>query len=180
MVLINTIHLKTAFGKLITGLVNPPGMGNSGENAIDVNGAKLPYDAEGMNSEGLAVAPDGTLWISDEYGPHLLHIRTDGTTIERINPFGTGTGGRKIPKVFAMRRANRGMEGLAITPDGNYLVSMMQSPLYNPGKDAVKNSLLTRILVFESRQVKPNNTYTSWKAQALQTVKLLQLTTIPS
>jgi len=149
LVLINTIHLKTATGKYITGLVNPPGMGNSGEIGIDMNGNTLPYDPEGMDSEGMAVAFDGTIWISDEYGPHLLHISKDGTTIERINPFGTGKGGRKIPAVFAKRRANRGMEGLTITPDGKYLVGMMQSPLYNPSKSAVSGSLVTRILVFE-------------------------------
>ncbi|WP_342648686.1 esterase-like activity of phytase family protein [Mucilaginibacter sp. CSA2-8R] len=69
--------------------------------------------------------------------------------MERINPFGSGTGGRKIPAVFATRRANRGMEGLTITPDGKTLVGIMQSPMYNPSKSAVANSLVLRILTFD-------------------------------
>ncbi|RYY30032.1 MAG: esterase-like activity of phytase family protein, partial [Sphingobacteriaceae bacterium] len=82
------------------------------------------------------------------YGPHIVHFDAAGKTIERINPFGSGTGGRKIPIVFATRRANRGMEGLAITPDGKTLVGMMQSPMYNPSKSAVSNSVVLRILTF--------------------------------
>ena len=61
----------------------------------------------------------------------------------------TLTGGRKIPLVFARRRPNRGMEGLAITPDGKTLVGLMQFPLYNPTSAAVANSLVTRILTFD-------------------------------
>ncbi|MET1055749.1 MAG: esterase-like activity of phytase family protein [Pedobacter sp.] len=94
-------------------------------------------------------ASDGSFWISDEYGPHIAHFDAGGRTLERINPFGTGTGGRKIPAVFANRRPNRGMEGLAITPDGKTLVGMMQSPMYNPSRTAVSSSVILRILTFD-------------------------------
>jgi hypothetical protein len=122
------IYLKNASGDKLNGLPNPAGMGASGETAYDLNGAVIAPSADGIDSEGLVLAADGTFWISDEYGPHIVHFDATGKTIERINPFGTGTGGRKIPAVFANRRANRGMEGLAITPDGKTLVGMMQSP----------------------------------------------------
>jgi hypothetical protein len=143
------IDLKNASGGKLNGLPNPAGMGASGETAYDLNGALIAPSADGIDSEGLVLAADGTFWISDEYGPHIVHFDATGKTIERINPFGTGTGGRKIPAVFANRRANRGMEGLAITPDGKTLVGMMQSPMYNPTKAAVANSVVLRILTFD-------------------------------
>jgi hypothetical protein len=149
LILEQTIELKNATGAKLNGLPNPQGMGASGETAYDLAGQVIAPSADGIDSEGLVRAADGTFWISDEYGPHIAHFDASGKTIERINPFGTGTGGRKIPAVFANRRANRGMEGLAITPDGKTLVGMMQSPMYNPTKAAVANSLVLRILTFD-------------------------------
>lgn len=149
LVLEQVIELKNAAGGKLNGLPNPAGMGASGETAYDLNGAVIAPSADGIDSEGLVLAADGTFWVSDEYGPHIVHFDATGKTIERINPFGTGTGGRKLPAVFANRRANRGMEGLAITPDGKTLVGMMQSPMYNPTKAAVANSVVLRILTFD-------------------------------
>jgi hypothetical protein len=149
LILEQTIELKNANGGKLNGIPNPAGMGASGETAYDLNGQIITPSADGIDSEGLVRASDGTFWISDEYGPHIAHFDATGKTIERINPFGTGTGGRKIPAVFANRRANRGMEGLAITPDGKTLVGMMQSPMYNPTKAAVSSSTVLRILTFD-------------------------------
>jgi len=149
LVLEQVIELKNASGAKLNGLPNPEGMGASGETAYDLSGQVIAPSADGIDSEGLVRASDGSFWISDEYGPHIAHFDATGKTIERINPFGTGTGGRRLPAVFAMRRANRGMEGLAITPDGKTLVGMMQSPMYNPNKAAVTNSVVLRILTFD-------------------------------
>ncbi|MDJ1468407.1 esterase-like activity of phytase family protein [Xanthocytophaga flava] len=149
LVLESTIELKTSTGVKLTGLPNPPGYGATGEGAYDTNGNLLDNDIEGIDSEGLVAAADGTFWISDEYGPHITHFSQNGQTIERINPFGTGTGGRKLPAVFATRRANRGMEGLAITPDNKTLVGIMQSTMYNPSSAAIVNKKLTRIVFFD-------------------------------
>jgi hypothetical protein len=143
------IEFKNAAGGKLNGLPNPAGMGASGETAYDLNGNVIAPSADGIDSEGLVLAADGSFWVSDEYGPHIVHFDATGRTIERINPFGTGTGGRKIPAVFATRKANRGMEGLAITPDGKTLVGIMQSPMYNPSKSAVSNSTVLRILTFD-------------------------------
>lgn len=149
LILEQVIELKNAAGGKLNGLPNPAGMGASGEIAYDLNGQVIAPSADGIDSEGMVLAADGSFWISDEYGPHIAHFDASGRTIERINPFGTGTGGRKIPAVFATRRANRGMEGLAITPDGKTLVGMMQSPMYNPSKNATANSVVLRILTFD-------------------------------
>jgi hypothetical protein len=149
MTLEAVIELKNSAGVKLTGLPNPINQGGTGETAFDAVGNPLGTSAEGIDSEGLAVAADGSFWVSDEYGPHIVHFDATGRTIERINPFGSGTGGRRIPLVFATRRPNRGMEGLTLTPDGRTLVGMMQFPLYNPSAAAVANSLVTRILTFD-------------------------------
>ena len=149
LVLEQTILFKNAAGQLLNGLPNPSGQGSTGETAIDLNGNPIAPSADGIDSEGLVLAADGTFWVSDEYGPHIVHFDASGKTIERINPFGTGTGGRTLPKVLARRRPNRGMEGLTITPDGKTLVGLMQSPMYNPSSSAVSGSVVLRVVTFE-------------------------------
>ncbi len=148
LVLIETILLKNAAGQLLTGLPNPSGQGSTGETPLDLTGKTLSPDPDGLDSEGLVRAADGSFWVSDEYGPHIVHFDAAGKTIERINPFGSGTGGRTLPKVLAKRRPNRGMEGLTITPDGKTLVGLMQSPLYNPSSSAVSGGTILRVLTF--------------------------------
>lgn len=149
LVLEQTILLRNAAGQPLTGLPNPVGQGNTGELALDLNGQSIAPDADGIDSEGLVRASDGSFWVSDEYGPHLAHFDASGKTIERINPFGSGTGGRTLPKVLAKRRPNRGMEGLTLTPDGKTLVGLMQSPLYNPSSAAVSGSTVLRVITFD-------------------------------
>lgn len=116
--LVKEIILKSPDGKPITGLPNPKDRGATGEIAYTLDGKILGTDDYGLDSEGIAAAKDGTFWISDEYGPHIVHFAADGTEIERISPYGMTTGNRHLPAVLARRRANRGMEGLALTPDG--------------------------------------------------------------
>jgi hypothetical protein len=144
-----TILLKNASGQPLTGLPNPAGQGSTGETALDLNGNALGTSADGIDSEGLVLSSDGTFWISDEYGPHLAHFDATGKQLERINPFGTGQGGRTLPLVLAKRRPNRGMEGLCLTPDGKTLVGLMQSPLYNPSSSAVSGSTVLRVVTFD-------------------------------
>ena len=147
LLLESTIELKNEFNVKLTGLPNPAGQGATGETAITTTGTSLTPSAFGLDPEGLVLAPDGSFWVSDEYGPHLVHFDATGKTIERLNPFSTST--RKLPLVFARRRANRGMEGLAITPDGKTLVGIMQFPLFNPSSTAITGSLAIRILTFD-------------------------------
>jgi len=80
-----------------------------------------------------------------------VHFTTDGRTIEKLSP------GKGLPLVLARRRANRGMEGLTIMPDGKRLVGLMQSPLDNPtagGSSAGRTSRLARIVVIDTRSGK--------------------------
>ncbi len=143
------IKLKNPSGQPITGLPNPAGMGSTGEVAYDANGNVLGTDPYGMDSESIVAAVDGTFWVSDEYGPHIVHYSADGVELERISPIGVNTGTRKLPAVLAKRRANRGMEGLCITPDGKTLVGTIQSMMYVPSKSLATNKTLIRIVTFD-------------------------------
>lgn len=49
----------------------------------------LPEATNGALSfdmEGFALAADGTLWVSDEYGPTIYHVASDGTILSAIEP----------------------------------------------------------------------------------------------
>lgn len=143
------IPLKDANGKPLTGLPNPKGYGTSKETVVDVNKRPLQRDITGIDSEGLAVMKDGTFWVSDEYGPHIVHFDRNGFELERMSPRGVQTNGRRLPAVLGHLRPNRGMEGLTTTPSNRVLVGIMQSALHNPSKDAVKNESVTRIVSFD-------------------------------
>lgn len=163
--LLKTIGLKRPDGTPLTGLPNP-NYGATNEIAYGLDGkamlvdASKPFDAKtnptktdayGFDSEGLAVMADGSFWISDEYGPHIIHFDATGKEIERINPFAADTrnkAGRTLPAELGLRRANRGMEGLTVTPDGKMLVGIMQSTLNNPTKAANKTDL-TRLVTID-------------------------------
>ena len=146
---IKYIKLKNPYGQPITGLPNPVGMGSTGEIAYDASGNILGTDKYGLDSESIVAAADGTFWVSDEYGPHIVHYSADGMEMERISPIGVDTGPRKLPAVLAKRRANRGMEGLCITPDGRTLVGTIQSMMLVPSKAFATNTTLTRIVTFD-------------------------------
>ncbi|WP_432463530.1 esterase-like activity of phytase family protein [Agarivorans sp. QJM3NY_33] len=159
--LLKTILLKRPDGSLISGLPNSSALGGTGETPYHANGKPVlvndnrPYDAQrnpiklddfGLDGEGLAALRDGTFWVSDEYGPHLVHFDANGVELERMNAFQNDKRATyHLPAVFQHRRANRGMEGLAITPDQSTLVGIMQSTMKNPDKAAQKGDL-TRIV----------------------------------
>jgi hypothetical protein len=64
------------------------------------------------------------LWVSDEYGPFIVKI--DPATGIILNKYAPGTG---LPDIFLKRRANRGMEGLALDTSTDKLHGFLQSPL---------------------------------------------------
>lgn len=166
--MIREILLKDRSGSPISGLPNPEALGGTNEIAYDASGKLMtvhenrPFDKVnnptktdlyGLDAEGLAVMKDGSFWISDEYGPHIVHYDSSGQELHRINAFAPDDrnnviiNGKRVllPIEFANRRANRGMEGLAISPDQSTLVGIMQSAMDNPDKGARKTDL-TRIV----------------------------------
>jgi Esterase-like activity of phytase len=89
-----------------------------------------------LDPEGIRVGPTGTFFISDEYGPYVFEFNRQGHLLRRF----------ALPSRFKIahpnsdpnaellnntsgRQANRGMEGLAISPDGTALFGIMQNAL---------------------------------------------------
>jgi hypothetical protein len=97
----------------------------------DVNGNVLSTSAAGLDPEGLVAMADGTFWVSDEYGPYIVHFDATGKEISRLDPYSTAMSGNNLPLPGELkkRKPNKGMEGLTLTPDGKYLVGIMQSSL---------------------------------------------------
>lgn len=95
-------------------------------------------DPYGYDSEGLVALPDGTFWVSDEYGPYITHFDADGYELGRLTPYRTSPDNAYhtivgyLPAELANRLKNKGMEGLTVTPDGSTLVGVMQSALQQP------------------------------------------------
>jgi hypothetical protein len=147
MVRDEVITLKTASGGARTGLpIGQGGCGATGETPQTITGGFLPFDPNGMDSEGLRVMGDGTFWVSDEYGPFLTHFDRNGVTLEQNSPCGGPT---PLPAVLVRRQANKGMEGLASINGGTVLVGMIQNALDNPNHAAIKNSRLLRIVFMD-------------------------------
>jgi hypothetical protein len=134
------ITLTGKDGAPLVGLIDPRAA--TGESMVDLNGNPLPRSDHGLDTEGLVAMPDGTFWVSDEYGPFVVHFDANGTELERLSPFDGS-----LPAELALRGPNQGMEGLTITPDGGTLVGIMQSALATPGLTGPSRSVpLTRIV----------------------------------
>jgi predicted extracellular nuclease len=138
------IPLKAADGTPFSGRVST--LANTGEVITDLNGNVLPPDANGYDSEGLVALPDGTFWVSDEYGPFIAHFDATGREIARLSPFDGS-----LPAELAKRIPNRGMEGLTITPDGTTLVGMMQSALQQDDLNGFDSKKLTPLRIVTYR-----------------------------
>ena len=100
-----------------------------------------------LDPEGARVSNDGkSVFVSDEYGPYIYQF--DRATGQRINSFAlpsnlaishlSANGDTEIAGNTSGRIANKGMEGLAITPDGKTLVGIMQANLEQDSKGTVR------------------------------------------
>lgn len=108
-----------------------------------------PNDAR-FDTESIRVSNDGfSVFISDEYGPYIyqfnrltgLRVRTfqlpDLFYVPNLRPVGAD----EISSNTVGRTANKGMEGLAITPDGRTLVGIMQTALIQDANEGATKLL---------------------------------------
>jgi hypothetical protein len=105
-----------------------------------------PNDAR-LDPESIRVSNDGfSVFISDEYGPYVYQFdratghRTrafklpDELAVKVLSPVGSSEiAGNEVGRV-----ANKGMEGLALTPDGRTLVGAMQAPLEQDTNNVIR------------------------------------------
>lgn len=110
-----------------------------------------------LDPEGIRVSNDGRwVYVTDEYGPYVYQFDRDSG--RRVRAFSlpakfavtkqAPVGDTEISGNTSGRVANKGMEGLAITPDGRFLVGAMQSPLL---QDGGTDAAFTRIVKIDTR-----------------------------
>jgi hypothetical protein len=116
-----------------------------------------PNDAR-FDTEGLRVSNDGlSVFVSDEYGPYVyqfdrrtgLRLRTfplpSSFFVKTLAPVGS----TEIAENTSGRTANKGMEGLAITPDGRTLVGIMQNALIQDTAEGGNAASLLRMVTID-------------------------------
>ena len=135
--LVRTLPVATADGRPVSGLPLPAGPDLASEPAFGMDGAALPPDPRGFDTEGIAKLPGGGFWLSDEFGPSLVRLDGDGRIVTRLVPECVGLDApypveRRLPAIAARRQLNRGFEALALPPDGLSLFVAFQSPLALP------------------------------------------------
>ena len=74
-------HRHTS-GKPVTGLPNQAAR----DEAPYTYDAKTPltYNPNGLDTEGIVRAADGTFWLADEYGPSLVHVSARGKVLDAL------------------------------------------------------------------------------------------------
>ena len=99
---------------------------------------QLPYNVNGLDTEGLVRLKNGDFWVAEEYSPSILKVDPSGKVVKRFVPQGLELPGadypivEALPAVYGKRKINRGFEGLALSPDEKTLFLVLQSPLLNP------------------------------------------------
>ncbi len=153
--IIQEIELRDQDGNVISGITNNLQAATT-ELSFDNDGNQIAFDNNGLDPESLVKLSDGTFWISDEYGPSLVHVASDGTILERVVPQSVAadlasanypvTGG--LPDVYRFRQLNRGIESIAVSPNEDFLYFIMQSPLANTTADIYRNSRHVRLMKY--------------------------------
>jgi len=126
-----------------------------------------PRDAR-LDTESIRVSNDGfRVYISDEYGPYVyefdrltgIRLRSfrlpDHLFVSNLKPVGN----EEISGNTSGRTANKGMEGLAITPDGKTLVGIMQAALIQDAAQGGAAKNLLRIEMIDIRSGKTVHEY---------------------
>jgi hypothetical protein len=107
-----------------------------------------------FDPEGIRVSSNGRkVFISDEYGPYVyefdratgFRLRTFVLPDHLFVPIQKPVGNDEISGNTSGRTANKGMEGLAITPNGRTLVGIMQAALI---QDAAQGGAAKNVLRF--------------------------------
>jgi hypothetical protein len=139
---------------------------NPAKPAVYPNLSNNPNNAR-LDPESIKISNNGqSVFISDEYGPYVYQFdRATGarvrsfrlpdsfavipntTTSTETGSFGTDTQNSNSSRLLG-RVANKGAEGLAITPDGRTLVVALQSALIQDGGTG-PNGAFTRIVTID-------------------------------
>ena len=135
-----------------------------------------------LDDEAVVHVGDGTVWVSDEYGPYVYHYDHDGVLLHVIRPpdafipMRRDASGNLVENFSANsppigqtyntgnpvsgRQNNQGFEGLAMSPDRKTLFILLQSALIQD-LNATSSSTIklsrhnTRLLAYDLRNHEP-------------------------
>ncbi|TPK67037.1 MULTISPECIES: esterase-like activity of phytase family protein [unclassified Mesorhizobium] len=121
-----------------------------------------------LDNEAIVRLPDGTMLVSDEYGPDIYRFSADGRLMSATQPpaalvpmrHGTANFASDNPGPGAAepdpkdpetgRQNNQGLEGMAMTPDGKFVIAVLQSATRQDGGDSASTRQNTRALVYDA------------------------------
>ncbi|OBQ74698.1 esterase-like activity of phytase family protein [Mesorhizobium erdmanii] len=131
----------------------------------------LPVATNGklaLDDEAIVRLPDGSMFISDEYGPNIYRFSAQGRLLSATQPPAALVPMRKGAPNFSSdnpgpgasepdpkdpdtgRQNNQGLEGMAMTPDGKFLIAVLQSATRQDGGDSPATRQNTRALVYDA------------------------------
>ncbi|KAL9099303.1 MAG: hypothetical protein Q9187_009517, partial [Circinaria calcarea] len=122
-----------------------------------------------IDAEGIVLNPDGSFWVSDEYGPYIYKFSPTGRMLQAIQPpqayiprrNGTVSFSANSPPFYnpnqtvtpadttTGRNNNQGLEGLTVSTDGGSLFALMQSALNQEGGPSNPYRLNARLLEYD-------------------------------
>jgi hypothetical protein len=149
----------------VTGLPNDPAAATPASPAgirderpfnCDVTAA-IPGNPHGLDTEDIVQDVHGNFWTVEEYGPSIAKISSTGRVLKRFVPVGrlsvSGTDfpvAEALPQILGRRPRNRGFEGLAMTPNNQMLMAVVQSPLVNQTAAIGNASRVVRLIEFST------------------------------
>ena len=152
---------RLTYGQPVDGYAAAPAINRRGRwyfsgRSDNFNAATTSADARDarLDPEGIRVSRDGeSVFISDEYGPYLYEFdRRSGERVRAIKlparlaiAHKAPTGAAEISGNTGGRVANKGVEGLAISPDGRTLFGFVQSPLIEDGGDGGRMNRIVKV-----------------------------------
>lgn len=167
--LADTLLLKDDKGVEATGLDPANGVRRSAGDMPQL--PEAPNGKVSLDNEAIARLPDGTMFISDEYGPYIYRFSADGRMLSATTPPdaflpmrhgavnfssnnpGPGEAAPDPKDPTSGRQNNQGFEGMSLTPDGKFLIAVLQSATRQDGGDSGSTRQNTRALVYDASDV---------------------------
>jgi hypothetical protein len=166
MTLADTMLLRDANGRPLSGLDPTVDSMRPAGDGFPVM-PETPNGAISLDAEAVVLMGDGSFFIGDEYGPYIYHFSAEGRMLSAIRPpeafipkrngrdsFSSNNPGPGEPPVRPTdpetgRQNNQGFEGVSLTPNGKYLVAVLQSATRQDGGNSPETRQNTRMLVYD-------------------------------
>jgi hypothetical protein len=129
---------------------------------------QAPNGKIALDDEAIVRLADGSMFISDEYGPYIYRFSADGKMMSATQPPvawlpmrhgavnfasnnpGPGETAPNPKDPDTGRQNNQGLEGMSMTPDGKFLIAVLQSATRQDGGDSGSTRQNTRALVYDA------------------------------